>query len=187
MLRDRLAHGLVGRAPALEGRDDGDFGRSGGRGPVPRPLLACARRRAGAVRRLPAAVQAARGPARAVLRPGAQRRPDGADHLRPLERLLHRSHREEAAQPLPARHAGPVVRHRRLQPDLQVLPELGHLEVAGVRPADRSGDAGGDRPRRRGQRLPQRRLHLQRSGDLPGVRRRRGAGLPGARASRRWR
>ena len=36
--------------------------------------------------------------------------------LRPLERLLRRSDREEAAQPLPARHRGPVVRHGRLQP-----------------------------------------------------------------------
>ncbi len=60
-------------------------------------------------------------------------------------------------------------------------------QVARVRHADRSGHAGEDRPRRRGDRLPQRRLHLQRSGDLPGVRRRRRRGLPRARASRRWR
>ena len=32
-------------------------------------------------------------------------------------------------------NAGPVVRHRRLQPDLQVLPELGHLQIARVRHA----------------------------------------------------
>ena len=32
--------------------------------------------------------------------------------------------------PLPSRHRRAVVRHRRLQPRLQVLPELGHEEVA---------------------------------------------------------
>ena len=35
---------------------------------------------------------------------GPRRRPGRADHLRPLERLLRRPDREEAAQPLPARH-----------------------------------------------------------------------------------
>ena len=38
-----------------------------------------------------------------------------------------------------------VVRHRRLQPRLQVLPELGHLEVARDGPADGRGVARGDR------------------------------------------
>ena len=77
-----------------------------------------------------------------------------ADHLRPLVRLLHRSDREEAAQPFPARHAGAVVRHRRLQSDLQVLPELGHLQGARARPAAGRGLARGDRraPRRSGCR-----------------------------------
>ena len=46
---------------------------------------------------------------------------------------------------------------------------------------DRPRHAGGDRRRRRGDRLPQRRLHLQRPGDLPGVRDRRGRSLPRAR------
>ena len=57
-------------------------------------------------------------------------RPGRPDDLRPLQRLLRRPDREEAAQPLPARHAGPVLRHGGLQPGLQVLPELGHLQVA---------------------------------------------------------
>ena len=61
------------------------------------------------------------------------------DDLRALDRLLRRSDREEAAEPLPARHADPLVRHRRLQPRLQVLPELGHLEVARDRHARRRG------------------------------------------------
>src|SRR5207253_6232415 len=54
--------------------------------------------------------------------------------LRPLLRLLHRSDREEAAQSLSPRHAGALLRHGRLQPDLQVLPELGHFESARARP-----------------------------------------------------
>ena len=62
--------------------------------------------------------------------------------LRPLVRVLRRPDREEAAQPLPSRLGGAVVRHRRLQPRLQVLPELGHLEVARDRHADRIGVAG---------------------------------------------
>ena len=78
---------------------------------------------------------------------------------------------------------GPLVRHGRLQPRLPVLPELGHLEV----PADRHA-RGFRLPRahrrlRRGARLPERRLHVQRSGRLHGVRHRRGAGLPRSRAS----
>src|SRR6516164_599708 len=42
--------------------------------------------------------------------------------------LLHRSDREKAAQSFSTRHTGPVVWHRRVQLDLQVLPELGHLQ-----------------------------------------------------------
>ena len=97
---------------------------------------------------------------------------DRADHLRALERLLRRPDREEAAQPLPSRHAGAVLRHRRLQPGLQVLPELGHLASRArstpwpTRPRPERSPA-----RPRAARLPQRRLHLQRPGDLPRVRR----------------
>ena len=43
--------------------------------------------------------------------------------------LLRRSDREEAAEPLPAGNPGPVVRDRRLQPGVPLLPELGHLQV----------------------------------------------------------
>ena len=164
-----------------------------------------ARRRPHPVRRVPALLPAARRPAGPVLRARAPGRAAGADHLRPLVRLLHRPDREEAAQPLPARHAGAVVRHGRLQPDLQVLPELGHLQGARVRPPAGPSRARGDRRGGARRRLPLGRLHLQRPGDLPRVRRRRGAAcraarrqerrghgrlrLPGARApssSRRW-
>jgi MEMO1 family protein len=89
------------------------------------------------------ATAAARRPARAVLRAQAEGGRDGADHLRPLLGLLHRSDREEAAEPLLPRHAGAFLRHRRLQPRLQVLPELGHLQVA------RDGPAAWTRPRPR--------------------------------------
>ena len=70
---------------------------------VSRPLVAHARRRPHPVRPVPARLPAARGPARRLLRAHARRRPDGADHLRPLVGLLHRPDREEAAQPLLSR------------------------------------------------------------------------------------
>ena len=70
---------------------------------VPHAPLARPGRRAGAVRRVPAGLQAARRPAGRVLRAGPPGRRRGAHHLRPLQRLLRRPHREEAAQPLPAR------------------------------------------------------------------------------------
>src|SRR5262245_15386655 len=85
------------------------------------PLLASAYRRADPVRCLPALLQAARGPARPVLRARATRRRDRAHHLWALVRLLHRSDREEAAQSFPPRDTGAVVRHRGLQSHLQVL------------------------------------------------------------------
>ena len=79
-------------------------------------------------------------------------------------------------------HAGAVVRHGRLQPGVPVLPELGHLQVAEI---DTLADRG-RRPRRSpeaAQRLGcrQRRVHLQRPGDLPRVRDRRRRRLPRAR------
>ena len=111
---------------------------------------------------------------------GRRRRPD---HLRPLLRLLRRPDREEAARPLPARQLRPLVRHRGLQPDLQVLPELGHLQGARLRPPSGRGLARGDRRGGGAQRLPLGGLHLQRPGDLPRVRGRRRPGLPRARAS----
>src|SRR4051812_21345505 len=87
-------------------------------------LVAPARRRAAEVRPLPARLQAARGPARPVLRAQARRRPHAADDLWPLLGLLRRSGGEEAAQPFLSRQQRPFLRHRRLQPRLQVLPEL---------------------------------------------------------------
>ena len=105
----------------------------------PHAVLASAARRAGAVRRVPACVQAPRRPARVVLRARPRGRRGRAHDVRPLERLLRRPDREEAAEPLPARLVGAVVRHRRLQPRVPLLPELGHLEVEGDRHARRRG------------------------------------------------
>ena len=65
---------------------------------------------------------------------------------------------------------GVLVRHRRLQPRLQVLPELGHLEVARDGHADGRGVAGGDRRDGGEDGLPERGLHLQRPGHLRRVR-----------------
>ena len=105
-----------------------------------------------------------------------------AHDLWPLVRLLRRPDREEAAQSFPARNVGAVVRHGRLQPHLQVLPELGHLEIARDRHAGRQRVARDTiaRAARRG-RLPLGRVHLQRPGHLHGICNRRGAGLPRGR------
>ncbi len=148
---------------------------------LPRTLVARAGRRPHPVRPVPARLQAARGPARPVLRAQDGGRQDGAHHLRPLLRLLRRPDREEAAQPLLPGLVGVFLRHRRLQPGLQVLPELGHLQVARDRHHGRPGHARGDRRRRREERLQERGLHLQRPGDLRRVRDGRGRCLPRAR------
>ena len=73
------------------------------------------------------------------------------------------------------------LRHRRLQPGLPVLPELGHLQVQGDRHAGRRRLSGGHRPGGDGRRMPQRGVHLQRPDHLPRVRQRRGRRLPRAR------
>jgi hypothetical protein len=70
----------------------------------------------------------------------------------------------------PAGVGSAVVRHGRVQPGLPVLPELGHLQVAGDRHAGRPGGTAGHRSGRRPAGVPQRRIHLQRPGHLPGVR-----------------
>jgi pyruvate formate lyase activating enzyme len=44
--------------------------------------------------------------------------------------------------PFPARQRGALVRHRGMQPGVQVLPELGHLEVARHGPAHGPRDTG---------------------------------------------
>ena len=74
------------------------------------------------------------------MRQGERTRPHD---VRPLVRVLHRPDREEAAQPLLPRQLGAVLRDGRLQPRLQVLPELGHLEV----PARWTGSWTRPRPR----------------------------------------
>ena len=92
---------------------------------------------------------------------------DGADDLWAFVGLLHRSDREEAAQSFLPGLKRAVVRHRRLQPRLQVLPELGHQQDRATwtawptRPRPEAIAAGAAQAR-----LPERRLHLQRSGDL---------------------
>ena len=133
------------------------------------------------MRPLPARLQAARRPARRLLRAQDAGRPDGAHHLRPQFRFLRRSDREETAQPFLPRQFRALVRHRRLQPGLQVLPELGYLEIEGHGPADGIGQPGKDRPGRRKAGLQERRLHLQRPGHLRRIRARHRRRLPPAR------
>src|SRR5262249_40165871 len=119
--------------PNLRRREHGSPDHRGRAG----PLLASTGGWPRPVRPVPALLQAARRPARPLLRARAPERPNLAHHVRPLLRLLHRSDREEAAQSLSPRHAGAVVRHGRLQPDLQVLPELVHFERSRARPPQR--------------------------------------------------
>ena len=107
----------------------------------PSPTAGSAARSARATAASPRARRASASSAR-TRAASSCRSPTGA---RPASR---RSHREEAAQPLPAGHAGAVVRHRRLQPRLPVLPELGHLQVARGRPrSPRRRRRAGGRPR----------------------------------------
>ena len=113
-----------------------------------RPLVACAVRRTHPVRPVSARLPAARRAARRLLRAPAQERCDGVDDVRALVRILHRSDRKEAAQSFLSRIEGAVVRNRRLQSRLQVLPELGHFEVARDGYAAGRGVAGGHCRRR---------------------------------------
>ena len=152
-----------------------------------RRILDEARGRADRVPPLPALLPYAGRPARPLLRaPRARgRRGHGAHRLRPLDRLLRRSDREEAAQPLPAGLVGAVVRHGRLQPRLRLLPELGHLQEPRDGAPQRGRHARHDRARRGALGVRQRRLHLQRPGHFHGIRGRHGGRLPGARDQER--
>ena len=109
---------------------------------------------------------------------------DRPHHVRAIERLLRRPDREEAAEPLPARLGGAVVRHRRLQPRVPVLPELGHLQVEGDRHARGRRVARRSRRTAAAPRLPQHRVHVQRPDDLHGVRDRRRRRVSRRRVSR---
>ena len=77
------------------------------------------------------------------------------------------------------------LRHRRLQPGLQVLPELGHLQEPRDGPPARRRLARADRRGRARERRGERGLHLQRPGDLRRVRHGHGRRLPRARPAQR--
>ena len=98
------------------------FGRAAG------ALVAPARRWPGAVRSVSAGLPAARGRSRVLLRAPERDGDRWSDHLRPQHRLLHRSDREEAAEPVLSRQQRAFVRHGGLQSGLQVLPELDDVE-----------------------------------------------------------
>ena len=118
------------------------------------------------VQAVPARVRGGRQGARLLRRARESRR--RLLHAGALARVrgAHRSHREEAALPLPARHQCLLDCHGGMQRQLQILPELGHLAVA---PRGDSGAIYFAAPssRHRAQvRLPHHRLHLQRAGGL---------------------
>jgi AmmeMemoRadiSam system protein B len=116
--------------------------------PLSRAMVAHAGRRPHPVRPVPARLPLHEGQRGACFVRMRERRRHGADHLRALVGLLRRPDREEAAEPVLPRLQRAVVRHRRLQPRLQVLPELGHQQVARHGPADGPGVARRDRARR---------------------------------------
>ena len=107
-------------------------------------------------------------------------RRDGADHLRPLQRLLHRPDREEAAEPFPARARRCS---RSARPGCNLTCRFcQNWDISKARETDtlsRRGVAAGRSPRGRGPAgLPVGGVHLQRPGHLPGIRGRRGRRLP---------
>ena len=142
-----------------------------------RSLLAPPQGRPHSVRRLPALLQAPRGPAGSCF-VRARHNDEIVLTTYGRSRVLHRSDREEAAQPLPARHARAVVRHSRLQPRLQVLPEPGHLASRGRSTPWPTTRRRRPSPGGQGSAAAQRCLHVQRPGDLPRIRHRRRPGLP---------
>ena len=101
-----------------------------------------------------------------VFRAPAHGRRHGADHLRPLVGFLHRPNREKTSQPVLSRFERTVLRHGGMQSRLQVLPELGHLQVARDGYADGSGVATRHRRSGAARGMPERRIYLQRPGDL---------------------
>src|ERR1700760_3833765 len=113
-----------------------------------------------------APLPARRRPARGVFRARPRARSDRAEDLRPLVRFLSRPDREKAIESLFAWHTGAFVRYGRLQPHLQILPELGYLEVARNRHARRQRIATGPCPRSTTNRMSVGCVHLQRPGDL---------------------
>jgi hypothetical protein len=113
--------------------------------------------------RLPTPLPHARRAARVLFRAGSPGRRGRADQLRTSLWLLHRPDRKKAVQPLLPRQQRALVRNRRLQPWLSLLSELGHLQGTRATSPDRQRephDVGRRGPRRR---LPQHRVHLQRS------------------------
>src|SRR5262249_15876843 len=95
---------------------------------TPRSLLACSAGWARPVRCLSALLQAARRPTRVVLCARPARWADRAHHLRAFVRVFHRSDSEKTTHSFAASHTRPVVGHGGVQPDLQILPELGYLQ-----------------------------------------------------------
>ena len=120
----------------LRGQSPADGAESGGeRSPRPgRPgaLLAPSGRRTRPVRPVPPRVPPPRGPARSLFRARSTGRPGRPDHLRPVERLLRRSRREEAVEPRwVATELGPDIplHFTAFHPDYRLL------EIPGTPPA----------------------------------------------------
>ena len=111
----------------------------------------------------------------------AQRRPDGAHNLWPVERLLHRSRSRRSRSTISCR----ARRSSRSGPPAAIWPansaRTGIFRSARTRPRPDHALPEAIAQRRGGNRLPHRRLYLQRSRYFSRIRDRRRAGLPRAR------
>ncbi len=133
-------------------------------------LVAATPERKAPLHAVSAPVRDSRGQGRVLLHPQERQRPAAEPRLWQIDRVRGRSSREEAAEPLLPGTVGALVRHGRMQPRMQVLPELGHQQGAHRRETQRRRITRADRRARAAQRVQRHRLHLQRSGDLGGVR-----------------
>ena len=130
-------------------------------------LLALDRRWAHSVRCLPARVQATRRSARRCASSAAMKaaRREALTYGRSSGFCVDPIEKKPLNHSTCRARVDPVVRHRRMQSGLQVLPELGHQQVARDGHARRiSATPETIATRRCSSRLQERRVHLQRPG-----------------------
>ena len=152
----------------------------------PDGTLAPARRRPGPVRRVPAGLQAPGGATRDVLRARASPRRDRPHDIRSLDGLLRRSRSRRS------RSTTSSLGRRSSRSGRPAATSPASSARTGTSASRARSTRSPTPPRRRrsphaarAARLPERRLHLQRSGHLHGVRDRRRRRLSRARRARR--
>ena len=106
---------------------------------------------------------------RSLLRADESSKRSGSHHLWALHGLCRGPGRKKAAQSLPSGFFHPLFRHGRLQPHLQILPELAHEQSAPHGSINGPGVPHADLTDGRASRLQKCRLYLQRPDHLPGI------------------